>query len=77
MWPAMSFVWPAYVSCKRCVTLYDENWLPDVRKHFLLIPVFGNNFCCEQVFSLVKDVNLECVLKVNSWMNACELRKKN
>lgn len=38
----------ACVQClEYCINLYDEKWLPDIRKHVLVTSVFGNTYHCE------------------------------
>jgi hypothetical protein len=40
-----------------CIILCDEKYFPDIRKDVLLVPsVFGSNYRCGQLYSLMKNV---------------------
>jgi hypothetical protein len=50
----MCFVRFAYIFVILC-NLYDEKYLPDIRKHCLLVSsVFGSSYCSEKLLSLMK-----------------------
>lgn len=50
--PPTCSVRPIYIFKMQCVSLHDDKYDPDIRKHVSLTPsAFGNNYRCEQLLA--------------------------